>query len=344
MAHLTTSGTLGATDSTVAMGTAGAGAVGVEVSGTWAGTITFETRIGTTWDAAQTLSTGEVDAANTTTSNVRRLIKIAGRSEVRARFSTATSGAPVIQFTATEASLSSGAGTQIVSGPDAGGAPESGNSISIGFVGTGGTHRNVTAANSVDATTGDDIPGFGPLVWNGTTWKRMLGNTLGEQKVLAGGYTTIVTSSLTRPADTNAYAVGDEMSSSTTAPAVNTITGAARASGGSGIIQGIYVSQNTLWTTKPQMEIWIFDTTTTPNNDNAAFAPADADVDTAIGIVSVATSYAGTVNQALDSGTVSVPFVTVGSANLYYRVVIRNAAQDSANSGVTKFRFRILQD
>jgi hypothetical protein len=342
MAITTASGTLGATDSTVEMGTANCATVGVEVTGTWTGTITFETRIGSTWDNAQTLTVAEADAAATITANGRRLIKTAGRAEVRARFSTATSGSPVVQFAGTGSPLSGTAGSQVVSGPDAGGAAETGYSISIGFVGTGGTHRNVTAANSVDGSGGDDIPGFGPLVWNGTTWKRLLGNTLGEPKVLSGGYTVVLTSTLTRPADTNAYAAGDEMTD--TGGLIQTITGAARASGGSGVIQGVYVSQSTLWTTKPAMEIWVYDTTSTPVADNGAFAPTDAVTDTCIGVIPVTATYAGTVNQALDSGTISVPFVTVGSANLFFRIVIRNAAQDSANSGVTKFRWRISQD
>jgi hypothetical protein len=164
----------------------------------------------------------------------------------------------------------------------------------------------------------------------------------GSLRGVSGGYTTVLTSTLTRPADTTAYAAGDEMTD--TGGAIQTITGAARFSGGSGIIQGVYVSQSTLWTTKPAMEIWVYDTTSTPVADNGAFAPTDGVTDTCIAVIPVTATYAGTVNQALDSGQISVPFLTSGSANLFFRVVIRNAAQDSANSGVTKFRWRILQD
>jgi hypothetical protein len=164
----------------------------------------------------------------------------------------------------------------------------------------------------------------------------------GSLRGVTGGYSTVLTSTLTRPNDTTAYAAGDEMTD--TGGAIQTITGAARFSGGSGIIQGIYISQSTLWTTKPQMEIWVYDTTSTPVADNGAFAPTDGVTDTCIAVIPVTATYAGTVNQALDSGLISVPFVTSGSANLFFRIVIRNAAQDSAVSGVTKFRFRILQD
>lgn len=164
----------------------------------------------------------------------------------------------------------------------------------------------------------------------------------GNQRVIASGYTTVITTTLTRPADTTAYAAGDEMTD--TGGAIQTITSAARYSGGSGIIQGVLVSQSTLWTTKPTLELWIFDTTSTPVADNGAFAPTDGVVDTCIGVIPLSASYAGTVNQTLDTGPINFPFLCVGSANLFFRVVVRNAAQDSANSGVSKFRFRILQD
>lgn len=313
----------------------------------------------------------------------------------------------------------------IVMGTVAGAGAAAGiNPILTGFVGTGATIRNWTAANSVTATAGNDVPGVGGLVYNTTapTWDRMrdttsadnssgtglagaglvgwdgsvyrrvsvnssgqfvlasskaedaghvsgdsgvfalavrqdtqsalAGTTLdyipfttdanGSQRTVAGGYTTVLTTTLTRPADTTAYTAGDEMTD--TGGAIQTITGAARFSGGSGIIQGVYISQSTLWTTKPAMELWIYDTTSTPVADNGAFAPTDGVTDTCIAVIPVTATYAGTVNQALDSGQISVPFVTSGSANLFCRIVIRNAAQDSANSGVTKFRWRILQD
>ncbi len=272
------------------------------------------------------------------------------------------------------------------------------NPVVIGMNGAGALVRFFTEANAAAGTTGTGVVGTGPLIFDGTNYQKLKGDTSGvglaigtvgpakaedaghttgdvgvfnlavrqdtqsalanttldyipfttdangSLRSVAGGYTTIVTSSITRPADTNAYQAGDELSTSTSAPAVNTITGAARFSGGSGIIQGIFLSQSTLWTTRPALEIWIFDTTTTPNNDNAAFAPADADVDTCIGIVPLNSVYLGTINQGFDSGLISIPYLTVGSANLYFRVVVRNAGQDSANSGVSKFRFRLLLD
>src|SRR5947209_1226263 len=88
-----------------------------------------------------------------------------------------------------------------------------------------------------------------------------------------GGITAVVPATLTRPANTTAYTAGDEMADVGTA--ILTLTNAATKSGGSGIISQITMACSSNAATKPQLECWIFDTTSTPQADNAAFAPAD---------------------------------------------------------------------
>jgi hypothetical protein len=160
-----------------------------------------------------------------------------------------------------------------------------------------------------------------------------------------GGITTIITSTLTRPANTTAYTAGDEITD--TGGTIRTITSAATKSGGSGVIAGIGLSQSS-GTPCTGLEIWIFDTTSTPQTDNAAFAPADGEVDTCIAICPLTVSYQGTTgtggNVFYDTGQISLPFLTVGSANLYWRLVTRAAYTAGANSDTMKARFRILQD
>jgi hypothetical protein len=204
------------------------------------------------------------------------------------------------------------------------------------------TNRVRAAKDMITGVAGGSMIGAALGVYDsvGLTFKPAKG--FADGTLLSGGFTTIITSTLTRAATTTAYTAGDEMSNSDSV--IRTITGAARFSGGTGVIMGVYVSQDHLWTTKPSMEIWVYDTTGSPAADNDPFAPSDAETDSCIAVIPVTATYAGTINQALDSGPINIPFLTVGSANLFFRVVIRNAAQDSANSGVTKFRFRIAQD
>jgi hypothetical protein len=110
MATTATGGSLTAASPLLAFQTLDAGIVGVEVSGTWTGTITFEARIGNTWANAQVFTVAGVAAAATTTANVSRLINAGGFSEVRANFSTPTSGTPVIIFTGSPESMGGSGG------------------------------------------------------------------------------------------------------------------------------------------------------------------------------------------------------------------------------------------
>lgn len=202
--------------------------------------------------------------------------------------------------------------------------------------------RSVRAA---DSFVGLGVLGVGSMGWDGAAVRQIKTATDGTQ--LVGGLTTIISSTLTRPANTTAYASGDEVTD--TGGAIITLTGMARFSGGSGIIQGIQANFSDNWATKPSAELWIFDTTSTPQADNAAFAPADAVVNTAIAVIPLTSTYVGdatgnTGNFAMDTGSISVPFLTVGSANLFLRIVVRNAAQAGANSSTILFRVRTLQD
>ncbi len=218
--------------------------------------------------------------------------------------------------------------------------PTRGVDASVTVVNAAGVDVTPTGANAAAGTTGTGLAGSGALLWDGTNWEKLKGNVDGT--LPTGGFSTLVTAVLTRPADTNAYAAGDEVTD--TGGAIRTLTGAARVSGGSGVITGVLLAGSTIWTVAPQWEIWLFDTTSTPVTDNAAFAPTDGVTATCIGVIPLSTVYAGTVNFTMDSGPLSLPFVTVGSANLYARLVIRNAGQDSANSSTVTMRFRILQD
>jgi hypothetical protein len=335
-----TTTSLGAAEADLTINRPGMGALTFQLSGTFTATVTFEVTdmngSSPSWVAvpATNVNTG-VAATTATAAGIYRL-DASGFQRVRARCSAFTSGPIDVVANASHASTSTSTATASVS-----------SAITSVVPGTAAT--NLGKAEDAAHTSGDvGVMVLGvqqttqaPLGADGD-YEPYLLDANGSKRTVAGGYTTIITTTLTRPADTTAYQAGDEMTD--TGGAIQTITGAARFSGGSGIIQGVFVSQSTLWTTRPSLELWVYDTTSTPVADNGAFAPTDGVTDTCIGIIPLSTSYTGTVNQGLDSGTVSIPFKCVGSANLFFRVVVRNAAQDSANSGVSKFRFRILQD
>ena len=149
-----------------------------------------------------------------------------------------------------------------------------------------------------------------------------------------------VSTTITRAANTTAYAAGDNVGS--TDAGGYTFTNAAGSSGGSGIIMGMFAEWNDVTTIKMSGEVHLFDTAFTAVADNAAYVVSDAEAITCVGIIPFTLFNNG--NQDIcDCGNISYPFTTVGSANLRFAVVTRSASTPIANSSTLTFRLQILQ-
>lgn len=131
-----------------------------------------------------------------------------------------------------------------------------------------------------------------------------------------------VTLDVARPADTNAYTAGDAISDSTSAPTSGgfTLTGAARKSGGSGLIVGANFATSNDPGTRLSGELWLFNTSVTSINDNAAFAVSDSEIKTCIGVIPFNMFDAGN-NGFCNVEGLNMLFTCSGSANL--RVLFR---------------------
>ena len=145
-----------------------------------------------------------------------------------------------------------------------------------------------------------------------------------------GGFSHVATGSITRPADSSSYADGDEISNSTSSPTVLELTNCARANGGSGVISQALLIASDCPSAAPTFELWLFDATCAPNNDNAAFAPSDSVAQTCVGVVSFPNSSKGdsssTGNRVFRSDPLAIPYVCgAGSTSLFARLVIRSA-------------------
>ncbi len=163
-----------------------------------------------------------------------------------------------------------------------------------------------------------------------------------------GGYTVKKISTITRPADTTTYAAGDAMTDSTSAPTVATITNAVRNKGWSGIILNATLIDSASPTLAGEFEVWLFDTTFTADNDNAAFTPTDAECLTVVAIVpfSSALSYVGTAsgNRVYQSDPINRGFVCASdSTTLYWALIARNAYVP-ISAETFSLRLTILQD
>ncbi len=131
---------------------------------------------------------------------------------------------------------------------------------------------------------------------------------------------------ITRPADSNAYAANDAFSNSTSAPLTGgyPLISVARAPGGSGTITDAIFSTSASMAL--QGELWIFDQPVTNVNDNAAFAISDAEALTLVGVIPF-NCVDTTSNNAISYVTnIGVGYNCVGtSTNLYCLVKVINA-------------------
>lgn len=156
----------------------------------------------------------------------------------------------------------------------------------------------------------------------------------------------IVEASKTRPADTTTYASGDIVNESTSAGTIMTFTDVARENGRGASILGAELVDSAAATVKPEFELYLFDTSITVQNDNAAWAPSDADMEKCVGVIDFPS-----VSFKTGSGNGVVPREGLGmyvicaaaSKNLYGILVARNAYVPASGE---KFlvRLKIVQD
>lgn len=75
--------------------------VAIQLTGTWAGTFTFEVTVdGTTWVTVSALPSNSATTVTSATANGVWNVQIAGYAGIRARFSTATSGTATVSIKA----------------------------------------------------------------------------------------------------------------------------------------------------------------------------------------------------------------------------------------------------
>lgn len=151
-----------------------------------------------------------------------------------------------------------------------------------------------------------------------------------------GLHTDVLSGAITRPSDTTAYAAGDAISDSTSAPTAFFIDSIARINAGAGLITNVLLIDSAAQSTKADLELWLFGDSYTNNNDNAAWAPSDTDMEKLIGIIKLginpivgnATSGAGgncMYQWNADPGRGALPFkCATGSKKIYFALIVRN--------------------
>lgn len=149
-----------------------------------------------------------------------------------------------------------------------------------------------------------------------------------------------ISTTVTRPADANAYTANDALADSTSAPTVGgfTLSSMARASGGSGTITDAVISTSA--GTALQGEIWLFDQAVTAVNDNAAFTVSDADILNLVGIIPFNCTDTTAANAVSYVTGLGIGYTCVGTANLRFLVKVMNAPSP-ASAEVLSVRVKV---
>ncbi len=162
---------------------------------------------------------------------------------------------------------------------------------------------------------------------------------------VTNGLITKVSAAYTRPAaDTNIYAPADALSDSTSAPTVLTFSGMARQPGAGGWIVDTVLTVSVAATLLPSAELWLFDTTVTPVNDNVAFTITDAEALTLVAVLPFTVGYKSALNAGMHSDRTMIPYQCAATSTALYGLVVMRNAYTPTGSEVWTFRLKVSRD
>jgi hypothetical protein len=150
-----------------------------------------------------------------------------------------------------------------------------------------------------------------------------------------------VATSITRPSNTTQYAINDIWAATTEAVGGSTFTGAARVSGGGGVITDAIITSSV--TGALQGEVLLFNQAITEIADNAVCVFSDADILNMVGKISFTLETAGANNSFYHAQNLGLCFVCTGTANLRYVIRVKNT-YTPASGEVLNVALKIKQD
>jgi hypothetical protein len=146
------------------------------------------------------------------------------------------------------------------------------------------------------------------------------------------GQQTASVATLTRPADTTAYTSGDSVANSTSAPTPIEFTGLGRSGVFTGTLYGVEMDDQNNAGTPGEFELWLFSSSPTIANDNAAAAISWAASATLVAVVPLYASYlvnAGSGNAGVRRYESAAPigrlYATDANGSLWGALVARSS-------------------
>ena len=152
--------------------------------------------------------------------------------------------------------------------------------------------------------------------------------------------TSIVATAAGLTTATTTYTAGDMLGSELT------LTSAAAATGGRGVITGIHIQDSAVVVTNAGLDIRLFNAASTPAADNAANSWSDANSRLQVVAYQTPKLVASALNASIYVGNLWLPFTTSGSANLFLNVITLGTLAGSgffAAATDLQYTFEILQ-
>lgn len=140
-----------------------------------------------------------------------------------------------------------------------------------------------------------------------------------------------IKASITRPDDTDAYAAKDAIASSASAGvSVMEFAEIGRdPTGATGLIVGAWLLTSGVPATPGEYKLWLYDTAPANQNDNAAFAPSDAEQANLVGVISFTVNHDTANNRVYmaDPDQLPIAFACKGTdeRSLYGVLQVMNA-------------------
>lgn len=154
-------------------------------------------------------------------------------------------------------------------------------------------------------------------------------------------YRRVVSAEFTRPADTTAYAAGDAVSNSTTAPTALSFSSVVPSTAKAGRVIGSRVLKDGATATNATFTLYLFSSSPTATNDNTALALVWANRASFIGKTPQMTMVSdGSVGSSTPSNDISIPFTP--TATTIYGLLQVNGAYTPANG--ENFRVEIMTE
>jgi hypothetical protein len=144
-----------------------------------------------------------------------------------------------------------------------------------------------------------------------------------------------VQTSFTRPADTTAYATGDAVNDSTSAPTRLKFSSVASRLGGGGTIRGAQLLTNNLTVTNGDFELILTKITYTPANDNAASSSLTytraANIVARIAFPTLTANASGGDSAFAQKDTLNIPFTCDSADDALYGSLVAKGAYTPAS-------------